>query len=504
MIKTFLIFLLILSFSSFSQEDKKEENLEVAIGIDVLRKLEYKYSTKIQVGNKSILKLVLSPAKQEIVFRGVKKGKTSVTVRDTAGEIRNIYIVTVTSDGSSNVVRELRELIGDIEGIEIGIKGGKVVVEGKLVVPKDIGRINIVLANYPDVLRLIELSSQAQRIIARKMQEEINKNNMPDVTVRIVNGDYWLEGVVNGEGKKNLAQSIANQYVPDKIVSLAEQSGGGDGFQGVNRGNDPVRNFITVNEQQDPPPPAKLIKVTAQFVELSKNYQKVFGISWTPALSSGGQISFGQNGNGEIGTQQSDTLAGTISNLFPKLSAGKSAGYARILQSGMIITKDGQNASINKTRDIPFAVGSGDFTSAASAKITFTLTIQPKIGANETVDMDNTQINVSLPGESTGDGNPTSITNSIRTSISAKSKESVVIGGVVQSNSSTDYDKNRPGGSATASASTEEAAPLFDLLRSKSYVTSKSQFVVFITPEILESASATTEKIRKKFRKRQR
>lgn len=494
------IFMFNLGFAlAQSESEPKKTDLEVAIGIDVMKRLEYKYSTKLQIGNKDVIKLILTPAKQEIVFRGVKQGKTSITVRDTAGEVRDIFIVTVTSDGSSNTVRELRELIGNVEGLEIGIKGGKVVVEGEIVVPGVIGKINTVLANYPDVIKLIELSSQAQRYIARKMQDEINKNNMPDVTVRVVNGDFWLEGVVNGAGKKELAESIAKQYKPDTLASLAVQSGG-DGF--ITTDKNLVTNFISVNEQKDPPPPAKLIKITAQFVELAKNYQKTFGFSWTPGITTDGNLSFGQNDAGQVATSESNTLAGTISNLFPKLSAGKSAGYARILQSGMVIVREGQSASLNKTQSIPIAVGSGDFQQASSADISFSFSAQPSIGANESVDLKNLSISVSLPS-GTSDGNQLVTSNSIKTDISVKSKESAAIGGIVQSTSATDYDKDRPGGGAE-SQTNENTSPLFDLLRSKSYKTSKSQFVVFVTPEIIESASNGTEKIRKKFRKRQR
>jgi pilus assembly protein CpaC len=47
------------------------------------------------------------------------------------------------------------------------------------------------------------------------------------------------------------------------------------------------------------------------------------------------------------------------------------------------------------------------------------------------------------------------------------------------------------------------ATPLFRLLRSKNYSTTKSQYVMFVTPEIIESASVGTEEIRKKFRRRE-
>lgn len=492
-------FIFMLSFHSFAQEGVKERNLDIAIGIDEVIKFDYKFNTKVQIGNQKLLSLIIAPSKQEITFRGVTAGKTSVTIRDAAGDIRDKFIVNVSSDGKSQVVSELRELIGDIEGIDIVIKGGKVVVEGKIIVPGDIGRIATVLGGYPDVMRLIELSPQTQRVIARKMQDEINKNNMKDVTVRIVNGDFWIEGVVNSEAKKTTADTIANQYLPDQLESLASQSGGRN-FKAKEKYQ--IVNFLSVNEKKDPEPPKKLIKVSAQFVELTKDYQKVFGFAWTPGLSSSGSISFGKTTEGGVTTNESGTLSGTISQLFPKLASAKNAGYARVIQSGMIVVRDNDSGSINKSREIPYSIGAGDLQSSGSATISFKMSVKPSVGDKENVNLNNLNIEVTLPSGNTTEGNPTSTSNSINTSLVVKSKESAVIGGIVQNSSKTAYDKNPPGGNQASDDASSQF--LFNLGRSKEYNTEKAQFVIFVTPEIIESASDGTDAVRKKFRKRQR
>ena len=111
------------------------------------------------------------------------------------------------------------------------------------------------------------------------------------------------------------------------------------------------------------------------------------------------------------------------------------------------------------------------------------------------------QLNFSV---SLGVGNDATITtsNDISTNVVIKSKESAAIGGVVQNQSVTDYDKSDPA-PITATAGTQPASPLFRLIRSKNYTTSKNQFVMFVTPEVVESASTGTEEIRKKFRRRE-
>ncbi len=499
----FLIFSLFYHLS-FAQEvvKIKETNLDVAIGIDEIVKFDYKFSTKVKMPREDVLKLSINPSAQTVTVIGVKAGRVSVTVFDDVGNPRDKFIVNVTSDGNSNIVRELRELIGDIEGIKIGIKGGKVVVEGELVVPTHIGRINTVMSKYSDVLVLIEYSTQTQIIVAQKMQEAINRNNMKDVTVRVVNGDYWLEGVVNSDGKKTLAQNIATSYLPDTLASLSA-SVGGDRYQKRKRGG--ISNFISVNQKKDPEPPPKLIKVSSQFVELSKDYLKVFAFKWAPFMSNESSISFGQAEDGTVSTSNDGTLSGTISRLFPKLTSAKQAGYARVIQSGMAVTNNNKPISIKKDSVVNFAVGDGDGQTSQSISITFSMNATPVIQNEENVLLDSLVVSVSLPNGTGSDGTPQATTNEVKTNITVKSKESAVIGGIVQSNSATAYDKNDPDNvEATSDEDTTQVSELFSLLRSKSYTNEKSQFVVFVTPEILESASKGTEEIRRKFRKRER
>lgn len=477
------------------------KELEVAMGIDVIEKMDFDYSTKITIGNENLLKLVLIPTKKEIIFKGLKPGRTSVTIRDNLGDVRVQYTVVITASGKSNIVSELRELIGDVEGLEIGIRGGKVFVGGEIVVPDDIGRVSQVLASYPEVLALIELSPQTQRVIARKMTDELAKNNLKDVTVRVVNKVYWLEGVVGSGDKKKLAVTIAKAYLPPKIVNLSASSA-----RYATPQTDDIIDFIAVNEKKDPQPAPKMVKITTQFVELSKSYNKVFAFKWAPLMGEdNSQITFGQTSSGNLtGRQSEGTLSATISNLFPKLNAAKSAGYARTIQSGMVIVRDGfeQGGQISKKTIIPYAIGTGDFTKASSAEIGLNLDVKPKILEQEKIEL-GLVLNVSIQVPS-GSSAPVITNNSLNSNVILKSNESAAIGGIVQNTSVTDYDNTgndpAPIGSAGGQA---PATPLFRLYRSKSYSTNKSQYVVFVTPEIIESAAAGTNEIRKKFRRRE-
>ncbi len=480
-----------------SDDSLEKRDLEVAIGITEIVNVGFVYNAKLTISRPELLKITMSPLKGEMIVDGVKPGTTTILIRNDADTKRVLYTVIVTATGSSSVVSELRELIGDVEGLRIVIKGGKIVVEGEIVVPDDIGRVSKVLVNYPQVLTLIELSPQTQRVIARKMSDELAKNNLKDVTVRVVNKTYWLEGVVSNEEKKKLALIIAKAYLPPKLQTLAQS---GEGRFAAPEQPD-ILDFIAVNEKKEPQPAPKMVKITAQFIELSKDYGRVFAFKWAPLMGEdASRISIGQTASGNV-TTSGGSLSATISNLFPKLKAAKSAGYARVIQSAMVVTQNEKQAKISKSTSIPFAVGTGETQRATNAQIGINLSIEPRILEQENILMA-INLSVSLTAGTTGAGNPITTNNTVETNLIVKSKESAVIGGVVQSTSRTDYDKNDPA-PGQAQANGQTVPPLFSLLRSKDYATSKSQYVMFLTPEIIESASAATEEVRKKFRRRQ-
>lgn len=501
-----ILFIFTLSLTSFAQQSSStigvaEEKVEVVLGIDKVLQVDFRITARsVQVANQRILKVQpvnTAAGTSELVLKGEAPGITSVTVRNRLGAISKRYLVTVTATEKSKQISEIKEQLGPIEGLEINLRGGKIFVEGKIIVPGDIGRIVKVLEDYPDVKNLVEVSPQTYLIISREMQDGLRRNNLKDVTVRFFNNSYLLEGIVNSEEESNLAVKIAATYLPDRIESLARRT---DSVQQLGR-DEIIKNFLAINRKPQPPQPSKLIKITAQFVELSKDYNRVFGFKWNPSVgTTGGQIVFGRGENGgTITTTSSGSFGGTINQLFPKLSSAKAAGYARIVQSGMVITKDGEKAKLSKGSERNVAVGTGEFQQAKVIEAGFNLDVTPKILQEEKINLD------IILGVSSSQGTDKQ-TNSLDTKLIVKSRESAVVGGISINKTATEYDKDPPDGVSTTSSedtdSSTQTFSLFSFVRSKDVSKSKEQFVVFITPEIIESASTGTEDIKRKFRKR--
>lgn len=492
------IFLVLLSFFSLSvfaqDEADKEENLkeiEVIVGLEKIIKLDFVPNTVVKLANENLASYQIVPAKREVTLTGLKAGETTLTLRDAAGDIRARYLVKVMASDQSKVIVQLKELLSDVEGLEIGMKGDAVYVGGHIVVPSDIGKVVVILDRYPDVLRLVELSPQTQLIIARKMQEEIQKSGYKDVTVRVVNGSFWIEGVAGSEQfDKPRIEQLVNAYLPDQIQNLARRT---DAVQSVKK--PPYVILLTFNEKPKPEPLPKLFKITAQFVELTKGYDRLFSFSWTPTIGTGnGSIAIGRGNSGGVTTSSSGALSATISNLFPKLNSAKSAGHARVVESGVIVVKENIPGSIKKTTTIPYQIGNTDNAKAGSAVTGFNMNITPNMLQEEKINLKIT-INVS---SASGENPPQTFDNTVETQIIVKSQESAVIGGVVTNKTSTDFDKD--GDPVTI----EGGTPLFSFIKSKKYSTNRTQFVMFVTPEVIESAATGASEIERKFRKRSR
>jgi pilus assembly protein CpaC len=491
-----LLILAIFSFNLGAQVPPKKEKLELALGQDRVVDLTFN-PFKFELGAPGFVELKPLKGTRQILFKPLKKTSAPITSTffNSADDIVAIYEIEIRETPQGKIVQELKEFLGDIEGLEINIKGGKVVAEGQIIVPSDIGRIKAILDNYKDVLFLVELAPQTQLIIAKKMQEEIQKNGMKNATVRVVNGAYWLEGVVDAEGKRAQAEVIARALFPEGIQTLAQRQN----LVQRNATRDEIMNFIQVNAESQPAPVPKMVKVTSQFVELTKDYNKIFGFKWIPLLNEGaGQIRFGKSNAGGVSSDSDNTLTATISNLFPKLASAKSAGYARVIQSGVVVTEEKRKASVNKDSTKPFAIGTGEFLKSGEAKAGFKFDVIPTILQDEKVSM---ELSIGI-GTTIGDP-PETLSNTINTKLIVKSKETAAVGGIVINKNSTDFDRDPPFGQPQFNEG-EGRVPLFSFLRSKSFASNRSQFVVFVTPEIIESASDGTEEIKKKFRQRRR
>jgi pilus assembly protein CpaC len=446
----------------------------------------------IAYGNPVVVQttLVRLGEKRQLVFKPLKAGESTVTVRDNEGTIRVIFHVRVLGSNLLRLASEMRTLLRDIEGIEIRIVGAKIVVEGDVLTPADYGKLFTVITDkvYSDsVINMTGLSPMTMQVIAKKIQDDV-QSFAPKVTTRVVNGMIFLEGSVNKEDDAKRALMQASLYLPDLRPGSPLEK---DSTVQRLAGRSLIQNFIVVNPQP-PKKQDKLVRVSVHFVELAKDYNKNYGFAWQPGFSGQPQITIGQTQGGATGAT-GPSFAGIITNLFPSLDSAQAAGYARILKAGTVIVRSGQNAKIEETTDYPFLQtnGAAQAPTSSSKSVGLVVAVTPQVlGDSEDIQLDLELTQSSLVGKAPVGGAPTTSNQKVQTKIYIKSSESAAVAGISLSDVGTDFNKDSPSQSST----------IFNLYRSKAYRKKKSQFVVFVTPQIVENASEGTEDLKKNFR----
>jgi type IV pilus assembly protein PilQ len=251
---------------------------------------------------------------------------------------------------------------------------------------------------------------------------------------------------------------------------------------------DKLEDFRRVIAQLDIP--VRQVLIEARIVTADADYSRDLGIRW----GVGGDFTAGQT-TGTIGTGvpagrglnvdlgvpagQSRIGVGLTRRDFLldlELSALAMEGHAEVVARPKVITSDKQTAIIEQGVDIPYqeATASGA-TSTAFQKAVLSLEVTPQITPDDRIIMD-LRVNQDAPG-AVFNGVPSINTNSINTQVLVENGQTLVLGGIFQTNRSMRTTKTPFFGDlpvvGAAFRRTEERDE-------------KSELLIFVTPRIIK------------------
>lgn len=475
-----------------SPEVRDEDNRTMAVG--TLDPLEFEFDVGDAVVGNSAIVTAERTGPRSITIKPIKNGTTSVDIYTQQKKRVRRFLYNIIKTDLSQKVLAIRRLLYDIEGISVELVDEKIVIDGDLVVPRDLDRIVQVTSAYPEVLNLVTLSRISREALAKRMQKEINDDpGGVNVTVRIINDTFFLLGKVDSSADKERAETLASTYIPDIMKSASGEML----TQAVKRFA--IRNLINVEEPPAPPPP-KMVRVTYHFVEISKDFLKSSLFKWNPLASDSSGIQLGQGTTG--GTAANGTFSGLITNLLPKLQAGANGGFSRVLFSTVSIGESEKLQEIIRNDTLPYisAVVNGipvpdNVTAQISVNVTPTVIGEDQVQLNSTFGF------TAFNGAGAG-GKPRTTGTNMKNIVRIKTGESAVLGGLISSQSAKEIDRDPEAGGQQGGAGGTGAptgSPLFTLLRSKAFRQQKTQFIVFVTPKIIEDAAAGTADIKAKI-----
>lgn len=426
---------------------------------------------------------------------------TDLWVYDDKGVLMVVYHVTASKENIKRICDQIKIELKGVEGLKIAIRDNEIVLDGEILLPSDIARINQVISAYPSVFHIqYDLSPVLFNVIAEKMEKEINN---PNVKVEVINKRFVLKGIVYSEGEYEDVVSKAKLLLPQyyyvssvKDPGIALKSGGGTlSSASTDFAQLPLVPLLKIEEKEKDA--KKDIKITIHFVEIAKGFEKDFGFKWMPSLdSNSSKINLTYTAGGGTATADNTgagmltSLTGIITNFIPKLNSSINNKKGRVIQAVAITTMDEQEGTVSKTTSYPYTKQTGTGPATDFANVGININVKPTLeGKEERIRLGlGVGVDQIVSFDRSG-GAPVTAKNEINTWIMLKSGETAAIAGIVQNSSNSAYG-NDPGNDNV----------IINLSRSKNFRTNKTQFVVFLTPEILESASHGSQDIMKKFR----
>ncbi|WP_323127312.1 type IV pilus secretin PilQ [Marinobacter sp. JSM 1782161] len=252
--------------------------------------------------------------------------------------------------------------------------------------------------------------------------------------------------------------------------------------------------------------PVRQVLIEARIVRAQTNLAEEFGVEWgfsgrgdanggdnnavvggsgsgLSGITGGGALDLANNDlNVNLGVSDSNASSiafgyvGTDFMVDLELSAYASDGKAEIVSQPKVVTADRQTAKILSGEEIPYEeASSSGATSVSFKEAVLSLEVTPQITPDDKIIMD-LQVNQDSRGEETTAG-PAINTNEVATQLLVRNGETVVLGGIFQSEQSVTITKTPFLG---------DIPYLGALFRNTNTVDERSELLVFITPKILK------------------
>lgn len=404
----------------------------------------------VAVSDHSICDFMITEGRREIYLNPRKSGVITLTVWDADGRKREVVPVEVYDSDISDIVREAESLFADTN-VEVDVNGRQVLLSGEATSKVVLEQAESFAARYPEVESDVRMSGDVLQTIAGRVEAAIDT---PGVKVRNVRGRLVLEGVVYSGSQAQRVVEIARLYDPE------------------------ILNLMEVKETGRRPGKDKLIKLDFYFMEIKKEALRSLGVAWAPGSmpknsgSSGGGLMGGVSNFGS-------TIIGFVFNLLPKLKLLRERGEARTLENATFIVKSGEAAEFFNGTQVPYY--SGDQVSFKDVGVR--IHAEP-IAAGDSVDLvvDATLSSLAANIEAGIDK------RNISTSTYVRLGQSVVLANMISNRDVKTYNK-KPTDVDTSSA-------LFNIVASKDFQSGRSEFVLFIMPQVIDEADPAEERLR--------
>lgn len=441
-----LIFFFVLIATMSSRADASIETKTLMKGQSTTVNVEFEIGDAA-VADRTICDYLVGQDRRSVYLSAQKPGETTVTLWDSEGKLTEDFNVKVVTTTLKETLDRARQEFGDLDGINVEVRGGRVEVTGEVAEPEDFRIIEQGTRKDPRIRSRVNLAAGPIEEQAAAIRTAIA---VPGVSVRAVRDRIVMEGVAYSQADAKRAVEIAKLYSPE------------------------VLDLIDVRDSKREIGRARLVELTFHMIEIKKSALRELGLNWAPgsfSSAAGGASAGGAGILSSLGGIGREVL-GFVFQLVPRLKFIRERGDAQVLENPSVIVKSGEDAKIFSGSEVPYYKGQD----VQFKKVGVDIDVTP-VEVDGGVDI---RLSATLSSP-TSDLRGAIDTHTISTSAICPFGQSLAIGNIVRGGE-VKMRNRTPQGVDISSA-------LFTLFLSKDFQSNKSEFIIFVTPRLVTEAS---------------
>jgi pilus assembly protein CpaC len=447
-----LLAVLLPASSSFAQPDGGV----IALGVGQQKVLQIADVSRVAIGEPEIADVKQVGSGSELLITGLGEGRTSLLVwRRNRGRLS--YLVTVRAQDPKELVSEVRALLGDREGIQVRVVGENVYLEGEALTPGDWSRVQEVAQLFPAVRSFVRPSASARKLAADELNRALARAGFPGVSASVAGDALLLEGSVESDEEMKklelLARSVGEK--PENLVSVEAR---------------------------------RMVLVEVDFLEVSAGSAKLVGVKPPSSIVSTGDgatasISVLQPiralDSGQTEKEGSVSLHAAAAADF-SLGARFDDGSARALSRPRLLCASGEKAEFLAGGEIPLLLATQNQFSVEFKKFGVLLQITPTADARgniaTSIYAEVSDVDRSISVRSNGIEMPGFKVRNLRTSVTVRDGQTIVLSGLYGSEESKEVSKLPLLGHIPV---------LGELFKSRSFQERRTELAVTVTPRLV-------------------
>ncbi len=416
---------------------------------------------RVSVGDPKVVDVTALKNSQQILLTATGVGKTNLIIWGKDNSERTIQI-RVTLQDVNKVIKQVRELLANVEGATSKVVGEKVIIEGYVLSEADLEKIATIKTLYPQVTSFAALNPAVLDTLTGQINRGFKNADLPEINAERVGNQVLLQGYVQIKEDIEKAKMIAASYYKN------------------------TKSFIKEGIELE-----KMLLVSIDFIEVDKDAVKNIGVNWADSMTiSGDAAGAGKFG---FGSEPWGGTYGLIGNYSWILNVVKSDSNSRILAQPKLLCRSGKKAEFLAGGEVGIPLITQNTSAVKYKEFGIILRISPVVDKYDniatSIEVENSQITTSV------NGIPNFSTSRVSTEIYVKSGETIVLSGLVSNVSAKGVEKVPFFGSIPI---------LGELFKSRKFQDNKSELLIFVTPQILKSRDEknleTIENMQKKYK----